>query len=69
MTRPAPAPEPAAPRMTRRVARLFTPYRGRLTAVLGLIVVSASLGMLSPFLLRDVLERHRRQPSTLWPRV
>ncbi|HEX4689830.1 MAG TPA: ABC transporter ATP-binding protein [Solirubrobacteraceae bacterium] len=42
--------------MTRRIARLFAPYRGRLAAVLGLIVVSAGLGMVSPFLLRDILD-------------
>src|SRR5215218_2694790 len=42
--------------MTRRVARLFRPYRGRLAAVLGLIAVSAGLGMVSPFLLRDILD-------------
>jgi ATP-binding cassette, subfamily B, bacterial len=42
--------------LTRRVLALFRPYRGRLTAVLGLIVVSAGLGMISPFLLRDVLD-------------
>jgi ATP-binding cassette, subfamily B, bacterial len=40
----------------RRVTRLFRPYRGRLTTVLGLIVVSAGLGVVSPFLLRDVLD-------------
>ncbi len=40
----------------RRVARLFRPYRARLTTVLMLIVVSAGLGMVSPFLLRDVLD-------------
>jgi ATP-binding cassette subfamily B protein len=44
------------PRELRRIARLFRPYRGRLTAVLGLIVVSAALGMTSPFLLREVLD-------------
>ena len=42
--------------MTRRVARLFRPYRARLTTVLVLIVVSAGLGVVSPFLLRDVLD-------------
>jgi ATP-binding cassette subfamily B protein len=42
--------------VTRRVAALFSPYRGRLAAVLGLIVISASLGMVSPFLLRDILD-------------
>ena len=40
----------------RRIARLFRPHRGRLGAVLGLIGVSAGLGMVSPFLLRDVLD-------------
>ncbi len=45
------------PRLGRRVAALFAPYRARLGAVLGLIVVSAGLGMVSPFLLRDVLDQ------------
>src|SRR3989440_123721 len=40
----------------RRIARLFRPYRARLTAVLGLILLSAGLGMVSPFLLRQVLD-------------
>jgi ATP-binding cassette subfamily B protein len=40
----------------RRIGRLFRPYRGRLVAVLGLILVSAALGMTSPFLLREVLD-------------
>jgi ATP-binding cassette, subfamily B, bacterial len=42
--------------VTRRVARLFRPYRGRLAAVLALIAISAGLGMVSPFLLRDILD-------------
>jgi ATP-binding cassette subfamily B protein len=42
--------------LTRRIARLFRPYRGRLGSVLALIVLSAGLGMVSPFLLRDVLD-------------
>ncbi|MEA2149886.1 MAG: ATP-binding cassette, subfamily bacterial, partial [Solirubrobacteraceae bacterium] len=41
---------------TRRIAALFRPYRRRLGAVLGLIAVSAVLGILSPFLLRDILD-------------
>jgi len=40
----------------RRVGRLFAPYRARLTAVLALIVVSAGLGIISPFLLREILD-------------
>ena len=40
----------------RRIGRLFGPHRARLTAVLGLILVSATLGMVTPFLLREVLD-------------
>ena len=40
----------------RRVTHLFKPYRGRLGTVMALIVVSAGLGVVSPFLLRDVLD-------------
>ncbi len=40
----------------RRIAALFSPYRGRLATVLALIAVSAALGMVSPFLLREVLD-------------
>ena len=40
----------------RRIVRLFRTYRARLTAVSGLILVSASLGVVSPFLLREVLD-------------
>src|ERR687891_1195623 len=55
------APErPADPAVRRanlrRVARLFRPYRRRLAAVLGLIFVSALLGMVSPFLVRDIFD-------------
>ncbi len=41
---------------TRRIARLFRPYRARLTTVLALIGLSAGLSMISPFLLRAVLD-------------
>jgi ATP-binding cassette subfamily B protein len=41
---------------TRRIARLFRPYRARLFAVLGLIALSAGLSMASPFLLREILD-------------
>jgi ATP-binding cassette subfamily B protein len=40
----------------RRIARLFTGYRGRLSAVLALILVSAALGVVPAFLLRGVLQ-------------
>jgi len=41
---------------THRIAALFRPYRRRLTAVLGLIALSAGLGMITPFLLKEVLD-------------
>jgi ATP-binding cassette subfamily B protein len=40
----------------RRLLGLFRPYRLRLGAVLFLILISAALGMVSPFLLRAVLD-------------
>jgi ATP-binding cassette, subfamily B, bacterial len=40
----------------RRIVRLFRPYKARLAAVSALIVFSAGLGVVSPFLLRDVLD-------------
>jgi ATP-binding cassette, subfamily B, bacterial len=40
----------------RRVRGLFRPHRRPLAAVLGLIFLSAGLGMISPFLLRAVLD-------------
>ena len=40
----------------RRIVRLFSTYRKRLAAVSGLIFVSAALGVVSPFLLREVLD-------------
>jgi ATP-binding cassette subfamily B protein len=42
---------------TRRIARLFRPYRLRLTTVLALIGLSAAISMISPFLLREVLDK------------
>jgi ATP-binding cassette, subfamily B, bacterial len=39
-----------------RIARLFKPYRARLMTVLALIGLSAGLSMISPFLLREVLD-------------
>jgi ATP-binding cassette, subfamily B, bacterial len=42
---------------TARIARLFRPYRLRLASVLALIALSAGLSMISPFLLREVLDQ------------
>jgi ATP-binding cassette subfamily B protein len=64
-----PAPErPADPEVRRanlrRVIRLFKPYRGKLSAVLGLIVFSAALGVIPAFLLRGVINAIRLHEST-----
>ncbi|HYZ29470.1 MAG TPA: ABC transporter ATP-binding protein, partial [Thermoleophilaceae bacterium] len=52
------------PRPVGRVARLFHPYRRPLLGLLGLILVSAGLGMVSPFLLREVLDKAIPQRDT-----
>ena len=41
---------------TRRIAALFRPYKARLGTVLAMIAVSAGLGMVSPFLLKEILD-------------
>jgi ATP-binding cassette, subfamily B, bacterial len=42
---------------TARIARLFRPYRLRLATVLALIAIAAGISMISPFLLREVLDK------------
>src|SRR5437764_3652209 len=54
--KPPPLMDPSRERERRRILRLFQPYRWRLAAVLGLIVFSAGLAFLQPFLLRDTLD-------------
>jgi len=39
-----------------RIIRLFGPYRARLALVCGLIVLAAGLGVITPFLLKEVLD-------------
>ena len=41
----------------RRIGALFRPYRARLSGLLTLIFLSAGLGVISPFLLREVLDK------------
>src|SRR5919106_1192976 len=58
---PGEAPQrPADPAVRRanlrRVAILFKSYRWRLAAVLGLIFLSALLGIIAPFLVRDIFD-------------
>jgi ATP-binding cassette subfamily B protein len=48
--------DPKRERDKGRILTLFKPYRLRLAAVMGLIMFAAGLGMISPFLLRSVLD-------------
>jgi ATP-binding cassette, subfamily B, bacterial len=54
--KPPPLMDPSRKRDGRRILALFRPYRMRLAAVLVLIVISAGVAMLSPFLLRKALD-------------
>ncbi len=54
--KPPPLMDPTRQRDTARILALFKPYRLRLTAVLVLIVVSAGIAILQPFLLRRALD-------------
>ncbi|MGI8461689.1 MAG: ABC transporter ATP-binding protein [Solirubrobacterales bacterium] len=47
-----------------RLLGLFRPYRARLSSVLGLILISAGLGMVAPFLLRAVLDQAIPEQNT-----
>ncbi|MHB8694138.1 MAG: ABC transporter ATP-binding protein [Solirubrobacteraceae bacterium] len=49
--------DPTRERDRNRILRLFKPYRKRLTVVLTMIIFSAALSMLSPFLLQAVLDK------------
>jgi len=55
--KPPPLMDPTRERDRARILRLFRPYRVRLTVVLSMIVFSAGLSMLQPFLLRGVLDQ------------
>jgi ATP-binding cassette, subfamily B, bacterial len=48
--------DPARKRDRHRIIALFARYRPRLAAVVGLIIFSSGLSMVSPFLLRSVLD-------------
>ena len=64
----APAERPADPEVRRanlnRIGRLFAAYKLRLGGVLVLIVVSAALGVVPAFLLKNVLEAIGRNDTT-----
>jgi ATP-binding cassette subfamily B protein len=62
--RPERPADPAVRRANlKRIARLFRPYRLRLSAVLALILVSAALGVLPAFLLKGALESIESQDT------
>jgi ATP-binding cassette subfamily B protein len=48
----------------RRIAGLFRPYRGRVAAVAGLIVLTAVLGLAQPFLIREAVDVALPQQDT-----
>jgi ATP-binding cassette, subfamily B, bacterial len=48
---------PDRPVSLRRIGRLFVPYRLRLGLLLGLIVLGSVLGVASPFLLREAVDK------------
>ncbi len=54
--KPPPLMDPTRQRDSRRILRLFRPYRTRLTVVLVMITFSAGISILQPFLLRDALD-------------
>jgi ATP-binding cassette, subfamily B, bacterial len=55
-SKPPPLMDPTRERDTARILALFKPYRLRLAAVLVLIIVSAGIAILQPFLLRQALD-------------
>ena len=54
--KPPPLMDPSRERDGHRILALFRPYRWRLCAVLTMIVFSSGLSMVSPFLLKGVLD-------------
>jgi ATP-binding cassette subfamily B protein len=54
--KPPPLLDPSRQRDGRRILALFRPYRARLLAVLFMIVFSAGVSILNPFLLRSALD-------------
>ena len=55
---------PSTPVSLRRVGRLFKPYRLRLSWLLSLIVFASIIGVISPFLLRAVIDKAYPEKNT-----
>jgi ATP-binding cassette subfamily B protein len=60
----APPLQPDAHVPLRRIAALFRPYRKRLAVLCSLILIAAAIGVVSPFLLRAVLDTAIPQKDT-----
>ena len=56
-SKPPPLMDPTRERDSKRILGLFAPYKGRLAAVLALIVIGAGLSMISPFLVKAALNQ------------
>ncbi|MFT4231928.1 MAG: ABC transporter ATP-binding protein [Leucobacter sp.] len=54
---------PVVPDLGRRIAELFRPYRGQLTVIVALVLVSAGLGILPPLLTQRVFDDGLFPPS------
>jgi ATP-binding cassette subfamily B protein len=55
---------PATQVSLRRIGKLFAPYKTRLSGLLALIFLSAGLGVISPFLLREFINKAYPQHDT-----
>ena len=55
--KPPPLMDPTRKRDGHRILSLFRPYRLRLASVLILIIISAAVSVLNPFLIRDALDQ------------
>ncbi|MBO0769572.1 MAG: ABC transporter ATP-binding protein, partial [Solirubrobacterales bacterium] len=66
--KPPPLWDESRKRDSKRILALFKPYRVRLISVCVLIMISAGLSMLNPFLLRAALDKgiFRHQMTLLW---
>ena len=58
---------PIKTKNTRRILRLFVPYRKRLLGLFALIMVAAALGIVPAFLLQDLLNNVLPEGKTSTP--
>ena len=67
-SRPGATPQdiPSTPVSLGAIRRLFTPYRARLGGLLALIFLSAGLGVINPFLLREFIDMAYPNTTRSW---